>query len=239
MPDTAIVSLEQPSESIPGYDASFALNILFRGNVIDGSVPYWFFTNNRFLNFDFRPGIAISYIDRNLHFAGNTSSAISIIHQGEDKCVEVLDTDYTGQPFYSAGEDQLIAVSNVSRILPDSKAGPLDPDIFGPEPSHTWCYYFEKADLARTQKDWQTVLSLEKQAKKENLAPKFGPEYIPFIEAHAQVGDWQKAYDLSAAEQKLTTQTEPLLCQNWDRLGKLPGADANIVNQAKQTFSCS
>ena len=239
MPDTAIVSLEQPSESIPGYDASFALNILFRGNVVDGSAPYWFFTNNRFLNFDFRPGIAISYIDRNLHFAGDTSSAISIIHQGEDKCLEVLDTDYTGQPFYSAGEDQLIAVSNVSRILPDSKAAAPDPDIFGSEPPHDWCYYFEKADLARQEKDWQTVLSLEKQAKKQNLAPKFGPEYIPFIEAHAQVGDWQTAYDLSAAMQKLTTQTEPLLCQNWDRLGKLPGADANIVNQAKQTFSCS
>ena len=239
MPDTAIVSLEQPSESIPGYDASFALNILFRGNVIDGSVPYWFFTNNRFLNFDFKPGIAISYIDRNLHFAGNTSSAISIIHQGEDKCLEVLDTNYTGQPFYSAGEDQLIAVSNVSRILPVSKAAAPDPDIFGPEPPHNWCYYFEKADLARQQQDWQTVLSLEKQAKRQNLAPKFGPEYIPFIEAHAQTGDWQMAYDLSAAVQKLTTQTEPLLCQNWDRLGSLPDANMNIVSKAKQTFSCS
>lgn len=239
MPDTAIVSLQQPSESIPGYDASFALNILFNGKVVDGSVPYWFFTDNRFLNFDFKPGIPISYNDRNLHFAGNTSNAISIIHQGEDRCLQVLDTVNTGEPFYSSGQDQLIVVSNVSRILPDKNATLPNPDIFGSEPPHNWCFYFEKADLARQQNDWQTVLNLEKQAKNKGLTPRFGPEYIPFIEAHAQVGDWQKAYDLSLAAQKLTTQTEPLLCQNWERLSKLPSADMNIMNQANQSFSCS
>ncbi len=73
----------------------------------------------------------------------------------------------------------------------DAKAAPPNPDIFGSEPAHNWCYYFEKADLARQGRDWQTVLPLEKQAKTQSLAPKFGPEYIPFIEAHAQIGDWQ------------------------------------------------
>jgi hypothetical protein len=237
-PNTAIVSLEQPSESIPGYDASFALNVLFGGKVLDGLVPYWFFTNNRFLNFDFKPGIAISYTDRNLNFIGNTSDAISIIHQGEDKCLQVLDTVYTGQPFYSAGQDQLIQVSNVSRILASSNSPTPNLDIFGSEPPHDWCYYFEKADLARQEKDWQLVLSLEKQAKKQDLAPKFGPEYIPFIEAHAQTGDWQAAYDLSLAVQKLNVKTEPLLCQNWDRLSKLPSTDLDIVNSVKKSFSC-
>jgi hypothetical protein len=238
-PNTAIVSLEQPSESIPGYDASFALNVLFNGKVIDGVIPYWFFTNNRFLNFDFKPGTAITYTDRNLNFIGNTSDAISIIHQGEDKCLQVLDTVYTGQPFYSAGQDQLIQVSNVSRILASSNSPSPNLDIFGSEPPHDWCYYFEKADLARQEKDWQLVLSLEKQAKKHGLAPKFGPEYIPFIEAHAQTGDWQTAYDLSLAVQKLNIKTEPLLCQNWERLSKLPSSDLNIVNSIKQSFSCS
>jgi hypothetical protein len=239
MPDTAVVSLEQPSESIPGYDASFAVNILFNGNIAGGSAPYWFFTNNRFLNFDFRPGIAITYNDRNLHFNGNTSNAISIIHQGQDKCLEVMDSDYTGQPFYSAGQDQLIAVSNTARILPNPNGPPPNTDIFGPEPSHDWCFYFEKADLARQGKDWTTVLNLEKQAKKQNLAPKFGPEYIPFIQAHAYMGDWKTAYDLSLAVQKLTTQTEPLLCQTWDKLSKLPSVDMNVVDQANQSFTCS
>jgi len=237
-PGTAIVSWEQPSESIPGYDASFALNVLFNGKVVDGTTPYWFFTNDRFSNIDYKTGKPIINKDRNLLFTGNTSDTISLIHQGGNRCLQVLDTVYTGQPFYSSGQDQLINISNVSRIVDDAKASPPNPDVFGSEPPHDWCYYFEKADLARQEADWQTVLSLEKQAKKQDLSPKFGPEYVPFIEAHAQTGDWRSAYDLSLAVQKLTPLTEPLLCQNWERLGKLATADTNFVDQAKQTFLC-
>ena len=148
-PETAIFSMEQPSASVPGYDTSFALNVLFEGNVIDGSVPYWFFTNDQFLNFDFVPGKAIAYKDRNLKFSGNTSDAIAILHQGENRCLQVLDAPYAAQPFYEQDQQQLVGVSNVSRILTDSKTAAPDPNIFGPEPPRTWCYYYEKADLAR------------------------------------------------------------------------------------------
>lgn len=119
MPQTAIFSLEQPSASVPGYDTSFALNALFNGEVVDGAVPYWFFTNDRFLNFAFVPGKSISYKDRNLRFSGSTSEAISVVHQGEDRCLQVLDSAYAAQPFYGAGQAQLVGVSNVSRILAD------------------------------------------------------------------------------------------------------------------------
>ncbi len=238
MPNTAIISWEQPSESIPGYDASFALNVLFHGKVVKGSTPYWFFTNDRFSNIDYRTGKPITNKDRNLVFNGNSSESISVIHQGGNRCLQVLDSIYTGEPFYTSGQDQLLNISNAARIVNDTNAVPPDPDIFGTEPAHNWCYYFEKADLARQDQDWQTVLSLEKQAKGQGLFPKFGPEYIPFIEAHAQSGDWQQAYTLSLAGQKLTTGLEPLMCANWDRLSKLPSANIKIVDQAKTTFSC-
>ncbi len=238
MPQTAIFSLEQPSASVPGYDTSFALNVLFDGKVIDGSVPYWFFTNNRFLNFDFVPGKSISYKDRNLRFAGSTSNAISVVHQGEDRCLQVLDSEYADQPFYGAGQAQLVAVSNVSRILANPGAVPPDPGIFGAEPPHTWCYYFEQADLARQMQDWNTVLRLDKQSRQLGLAPKFGAEYVPFIEANAQTGDWPKALELSRAAQALSVQMNPLLCDIWASMSKLPSADASIVAQARRDFSC-
>jgi hypothetical protein len=237
-PGTAIFSFEQPSASIPGYDASFALNVLFGNQTKDGSTPYWFFTNDRFLNFDFLPGKHISYEDRNLTFTGNTSEAISVVRQAGNRCLQVLDSVYAGQPFYESGQGQLVGVSNVGRILPDS-ADPPDPQVFGSEPPHRWCYYFEKADLARQFQDWQSVLKLEKQAKAARLASKFGPEYLPFIEAHAQTGDWQKAYELSRSAHAVTRDMGPLLCSTWQHLGKLPSADAGIVSQAMHTFMCA
>ena len=81
------------------------MNVLFDGVAQDGSVPYWFFTNDRFLNFDFKPGERISYKDRNLRFAGNTSDAIAIVHQGEDRCLQVLDAPYADQPFYATNQE--------------------------------------------------------------------------------------------------------------------------------------
>jgi hypothetical protein len=237
-PQTAIVSLEQPSASIPGYDASFAMNILFNGQTRDGAVPYWFFTNDRFLNFDFVPGKAIAYKNRNLKFTGNTSEAISIVHQGEDRCLQVLDSVYAKQPFYASGQDQLVAVSNVSRIIRESRAPPPPQDIFGPEPPHTWCYYFEKADLARQFADWATVLELEQRAAAAGRAPKFGPEYLPFIEAHAQLGDWTGALALSQAARESISEMEPLLCSTWNRLSVLPLVEQGTVRDARQAFGC-
>lgn len=236
-PQTAVFSLEQPSASVPGYDTSFALNVLFNGQVLDGSVPYWFFTNDRFLNFAFVPGKAIKYKDRNLGFVGSTSEAISVIHQGADRCLQVLDTDYAAQPFYGAGQAQLVAVSNVSRIVSDPASSP-DPGIFGPEPAHTWCYYFEKADLARQGRDWAGILQLDRQARQQGYAPRFGVEYIPFIEAYAQTGDWQKSLELSRAAQTLTAQIEPLLCSTWSSLGELPSANPSVLAQAHRDFAC-
>lgn len=239
MPQTAVFSLEQPSASVPGYDTSFAMNVLFGATILDGKVPYWFFTNDRFLNFDFVPDKPISYTDRNLKFSGNTSDAIAIVHQGEDRCLQVLDGAYAAEPFYGQDQAQLVGVSNVSRILPDLKPGMPDPDIFGNEPPHTWCYYFEKADLARQMSDWKSILMLETQAAAKGLSAKFGPELIPFVEANAQTGNWQKALELSRTARPTVAKMEPVLCATWASLSTLPAADLLTVRQAQQEFACT
>jgi hypothetical protein len=237
-PGTAVISFEQPSMMVPGYDTSYALNVLYGGNASGGSMPYWFFTNDHALNFDLVPGKRISYTFRNLEFKGSTSDAIAVIHQGENRCLQVLDGAYAGEPFYEEGQELLPPLSNVSRIGPEA-AGPPNRQVFGAEPPHGWCYFFEKADLARQMGDWETVLKLEKQARAQGFAPGFGAEYVPFVEAHARTGDWQKAYDLSLAAQKTVKDMEPLLCSTWARLAQLPGADTGFVDQAKQSFACS
>ncbi|HEY5984177.1 MAG TPA: hypothetical protein VIU38_11970 [Anaerolineales bacterium] len=238
-PGTAIISFEQPSASIPGYDASFAVNMLFNGNPESGLVPYWFFTNDRFLNFELKPDRAISYKDRNLKFSGNTSDAIAVIHQGERRCLQVLDSVYADQPFYGQGQEQLVAVSNVARVRDYPATSSPDPQIFGAEPAHDWCYFFEKADLARQFADWATVLKLEKQAQEGGYSAGFGPELLPFIEAHAHQGDWQAALDLSERARGIVAEMDPLLCSIWKRLGQIPATNPAVVDSALQQFDCA
>ena len=237
-PGTAVISFEQPSASIPGYDASFAVNLLYLGTVDRGILPYWFFTNDRFLNFELRPDKSISYKDRNLKFTGNTSDAIAIVHQGESRCLQVLDSVYADQPFYAQNQEQLTAVSNVSRILRGSSASGPARDVFGAEPPHTWCYYFQKADLARQFGDWDAVVRLEREAAAGGYTAAFGPELLPFIEAHARSGDWHGALELSLQAQTIVDEMEPLLCSTWTRLSRLPAPDADALQAAREAFAC-
>ncbi|HUI90112.1 MAG TPA: hypothetical protein VLX61_15445 [Anaerolineales bacterium] len=236
---TALLSLEQPSLSVTEDDAGFAFNVLYHYRTTDGSLPYWFFTDETFMNSNPKPGISISHSIRNLSFQGNTSASVAFMHPTSISCLRMLDSVYADDPLLASGQGDLIPVSNLSRIVSSSTPARPDPNIFGPEPIHGWCYFFEKADLARQLKDWKTVVALYQQANQNGLSPQYGAEYIPFIEAFARTGDWQKAHDLTLDAQKLTPGLETTLCATWSRLNQISSPDANVIQQVKQSLSCT
>ena len=150
----------------------------------------------------------------------------------------MLDSAYLYDPLLDEGSQRLIPMSDVSRIIPDPEPASPDTDIFGPEPAHTWCYFFQKADLARQMKDWNKVIDLYRQAEQLGFTPKYGAEYIPFIEAFAQTGDWQSAYDLTITAKELSQQQKRMLCANWYRFAELPSADPRMIDRVVQDLPC-
>lgn len=235
--NTAVYSLEYPSRMITHHmDATWAVNVLYHFQIQDNSIPYMFIAPER--DYYFEPDFTFKQRARNLTFNGNTSDAVAVLRQTENSCLRVLDAVYMYDPLLSETHEKLIPLSDLSRIIPAPSPVSPDPDIFGPEPVHTWCYFFQKADLARQTKDWNEVLDLYKQSQRLGLGPKYGAEYIPFIEAFAQTGDWQTAYDLTITAQKLTAGHKRMLCNNWYRLGTIPSADMGYVEQIDQDFSC-
>ncbi|HTP00958.1 MAG TPA: hypothetical protein VMJ64_06255 [Anaerolineales bacterium] len=105
-------------------------------------------------------------------------------------CVHVLDGQW---PLYSKDDpDQIRAVgaySKIDGIVNSSRQPKLAEFMFGPEPAHRWCYYFEKADLALQSQDWKTVAQLGKQAAAAGLHPEDWVEWTPFLQAYAMLGD--------------------------------------------------
>ena len=58
-----------------------------------------------------------------------------------------------------------LSFSRPELILTDANPPAAPPaSLFDPEPEHDWCYYFEKAELARQRGDWQEVTRLGDQA---------------------------------------------------------------------------
>ena len=103
-------------------------------------------------------------------------------------CVHVLNGERLEISEYADPIVRLIAdISDTSLIL--TSAAPLSPptSIFGDEPEHHWCYYYQKASLARQAGDWVEVARLGDQAVKAGLLPQDDSEWMPFYEGYAHM----------------------------------------------------
>ncbi len=113
-------------------------------------------------------------------------------------CVQVIDGK---QPVYSPREQDAIRVigpySEAEQIVLDAPFHVPPEFLFGPEPEHGWCYYYEKAALARQRGDWAEVVRIGEQAQSVALSESKGQgyeagdliEWMPFLEAYAHEGE--------------------------------------------------
>jgi hypothetical protein len=110
-------------------------------------------------------------------------------------------------------------ISSLDRIRADSSlARPIPVEIFGKEPPRTWCYYYQKADLARQLGDWEQIAALWREAAKNGFAPGNGVEYLPFIEGFARTGEWAIAAELTLIADQNARIMPPILCPTWQRI---------------------
>jgi hypothetical protein len=245
-PGTALFGTKMPFGLIADYSVSYAINIIYAPDMDARNLPYWFFSSMRAYGNDipdFIPGLPVSYSIRNLKFTGSTSNGIVTNYKAGDACVRILKPEDEFSPFLSSAEAKLAQISNLDQILninPDPRVTPAR--IFGPEPAHDWCYYYEKADLAAQFEQWDTVANLGDEASSKNLAPAVGMEYEPFITGYARNGDWQTAYELTKKADKITGNMGKSLCGDWSRLEPViekSGAEArDISNKVKDELKC-
>lgn len=92
---------------------------------------------------------------------------------------------------------QLIAkYSSLDRIDLSGKGRTPPADIFGQEPPHEWCYYFEKASLARQQGDWSEAARLGEMAARNGYRPLDRVEWFPFLQAYAYTGNYERVDEI-------------------------------------------
>lgn len=91
----------------------------------------------------------------------------------------------------------MLGLSNIDLVLRSSDfSAALPTSIFGSEPQHNWCYYYQKADLARQFQDWQKIGELGDEARAKNLAPADKDEWLLFVEGYQKIGRYSDATQL-------------------------------------------
>jgi hypothetical protein len=168
---------------------------------------------------DLQPGTPVSKNYRSTDFVGNTDQTVGFFYT-TDACLRILDPQQShDDPLLPDSLDQIINLSDPNRILPEDQENPfiMDESVFGKEPAHGWCYFYEKADLARQYKDWKAVLEIQKQVIDQSLEAKAGSEYLPFSEALAALGDWENSMRYIQKAYSMDKQLEKRLCAELNR----------------------
>ena len=174
-------------------------------------------------------------------FRADVTKVVSITFEpGLDQCLWVLRPELANAPGLTPTAQAWLGVSNPARIQLSTTTGP-PVAIFGHEPDHTWCYYYEKADLARQYLDWDGAISLWHQSEDGGVRAANGAELLPFIEALARKGSWQEAGHLTHQAEVLPDRSTSLLCDLWRQLGDTTTASTErdqMIEQVNGDLGC-
>jgi hypothetical protein len=124
--------------------------------------------------------------------------AVILSQPSQRSCLHVIDGRRFEQAILESPEVRFAAqYSNVELI--DTTGAQTIPSsvIFGAEPPHGWCYFYQKMDLARQQMDWQTGADWANKAISMNLEPSDVSEWLPALETYAHVNDTQRAKQIA------------------------------------------
>jgi hypothetical protein len=232
-----------PFDLVGDYSVGFGLDSLYAPENTSTNVPIWFMYMGGRTDLANGKDLPLTYKLRDVTFTGNTSQGIGVANKPARGCLRVLDPIYSGAPDLTGDEANLLPQTHTSQIIvPDGAAASPQRDIFGQEPTRDWCYYFEKADLARQMHDWSQVVALGDQAAEKGLKPYNGVELTPFIEGYAQLGQWEKASQTSLKADQISEKMSSFLCSTWQRIDNSspasPDKEKTLANM-RSSLQCS
>lgn len=223
-PGTMFLTSELPFDYFTDNSLTAPLNWLYAPASSAHEMPFLLYSvQSRFGTrlIGFSKGLPVQQPYRSMSFSGSTSQAL-VVYFAPPGCVKIVDpaVDPTlpQKPQYIS---EMMPLSDLSLVLAEPIQPARPPEgILGPEPERNWCYYFEKADLARQMGDWEQVADLGDQAfgLNERLYEVNAPELIPYIEGYARVGQWERAEKLSREAYQLSSRMQRMVCSTWKRI---------------------
>lgn len=243
-PNTAIISNEEILSYMGDYPTSFGINTMYGSKNLN-DVPYWFFALSENFNFSVDPLIAGTTLEvqrASTVFQGDSRNVIFISYEPENKqCLWVLRPSDNEYKHLVSEMKKAALISDVNNISANQMERHFYNEIVN-ENKDTWCYFYQKADLARQMEDWETVIALWEEAQKNGHQPDNGFEYLPFVEGYARTGNWEKAFLLTKTANRITEAMYFILCPAWQTLkNEAPASEQKNTStqEAYDLLGCS
>ena len=247
--DTLLLTAELPFVYFSDNSLTAPLNWTYAPDLQGKQMPYLLYAaearhEESLTNFD--PDIRVQQPYRAAFFDGSTSNSL-VLFFTPPGCLKVVDpaTDKR-MPQKPKFISDLMPLSKPALILTDPSIPARPPEeIFGREPEHGWCYYFEKAELARQKENWTEVARLADLglALNTELYEVNAPELVTYLEGYAYTTQWQKAIALTDRALELSPRMDRMLCDTWSRLAENisipPGSEKEwILTEVEDKINC-
>lgn len=241
-PDTAIITQQMPLDYETDLSMTAAINWMYAAKIEPPVLPYALIYSEKRLGGEalpsLKPDTPIKLPYRTVTFNGNTSQVIAI-YAPPNGCLRVLDPAFDDALTYAKFPESLIEpipLSDPTRILVNASTQALADPPFIKEPPHTWCFYYEKAELARQTGDWNRIITLGVEAGQKGFASSNAFEELPFIEAYARTGNWDKVEVLARQALRDDPKIQRGLCLLFKRVGA--GESNSSISNLLQEFKC-
>jgi len=226
-----VVRVFNPSRQVPDspakvltfgdFSQAIALNAFYQNEPEDSFLSYWYVFQRDNLPID-QTGEAVLF---ERHHATTTfiyedpSELWVYFDTGTGHCMQVLHpmlAEYRQYPDSVRDAALRASLDAIDSSIPSNS--PLMKSILNIDKNDHWCFYYQKAELARQFNNWDEVTALWARSQEMGLRPRHGMEYLPFIEGFARLGDWETAIALSERADKISRSMDKVLCPFWDFL---------------------
>lgn len=245
-PGTAILTDQEVMGVMGEYAVSFSINTAYQPTGFGNTPPYWYFPftyTNPNVD-DLLQGAPLEYQKLTMQFNGNSKQMLLVDFNPELKrCLWILQPQDVSLRLVSDDVRRLSAGSDISLIGQAAGDAPNPPEeIYGKADTGSWCYYFQKADLARQYGQWEEIVRLWREAEANGERPDNGFEYIPFIEGFGNTGEWETVKEMTKFANRVTAGLEPSLCGTLDRLNVSASTSQEkdgTIKGLKEDLDCS
>ncbi len=247
-PGTVLYAHELPLTYFSDNSLTAALNWIYDNNEgadhFSDTIPYLIYYPSIRIESTLEKLKPDQSINRDLlvgNFSGNSSQSLSLFYE-PPACLRILDPQVESDNWMvPLSVREVIPLTSLNQILTLPQNNP-PAFLYQPEPEHNWCYFFEKADLARQEMNWNEVRRLGDIAFSLDDKPNDPAERMPFIEGYAHLENWQNAIDLTQQSAQISPLMHPVLCQLWRRIDQetLPSREhSQAVQMIENLLECS
>jgi hypothetical protein len=233
-PGTTLYTHELPLQYYGEASLSAAIDWIYTPDLVSREMPYYLVYTNGDLIKEIlaQPDGGTTLVTlRGENFIASTTQALVMFYE-PPACLHIIDPNLDGLlPTLPDDIEPAVPFSKPDLIQTSSPTpAALPAALFGSELPHDWCYYFEEADLARQEGNWQQVAALGDQSAQLGLTPNEASEWLVFSEGYAHIGDWKKAVQYSQSTLNADPLYQPIVCTLWERIGQ-----QTVTGQEQQT----